>query len=111
MVGREPERDALLDLLETFRRPPGVEVQVYRRRRDDRKRWKYLGFIELDDVDLAYLESVAPDYLSGIAPLEETKATWGGGQYQFRFRWRDERGQKRVVRSRDIAIGGPPWDP
>ena len=43
-------------------------------------------------------------------PGEPGHVRWQRG-YQFRFRWRDERGDVRNVRSRDIAIEGYPRGP
>ena len=111
MGGRPPERDIGLGWWDFFLPPPGVVVQVYRRRGDDREKWKYLGAIELEGVDLADLETAEASDLHDIIPFEETKQAWGGGDYQFRFRWRDEQGMSRPVRSRNGAIEGPPRDP
>ena len=111
MGGRQPEEDIWSAFAHAFPLPPpGVVVQVYRPRSDNPKKWKYLGAIELEGIDLAHLESVTADALEAMVPFEETRQTWGGGKYQFRFRWRDERGLTRPVRSRNAAIAGPPRD-
>ena len=93
--------------LDRFLLPPGMEVQVYRRREDDPKRFQYLGvYLDDWDVQLEDLKSFAAGELDGVAPLEWTRDVWGGGDYQFRFRWRDEWGRKTNVRSRDVSIAG-----
>jgi len=99
----------MLDGLNELPSSPGTEVQIYRRRQDDQNRWEYLGthWDELD-VELGHLENCRPVDLDGIAPLDWTRDNWGGGDYQFRFRWRDERGRRRLIRSRDVSIWGRP---
>ena len=109
MEGKSSERDDLTAFLREVVPPPGVEVQVYRRRQDDPKKWKYLGSVELGiEIELDYLESVSARDLEGLIPNTETKRLWGGGAYQFRFFWRDEEGRKKQKRSQNGDIWGLP---
>ena len=89
--------------------PAGVVIQVYRRRRDDRTKWEYLGLLEPDfQIDLEDLETRHPMELDGLIPFGEAQTRWGGGNYQFRFFWRDEEGKRTQKRSRDWDIAHPP---
>ena len=110
MAGEKPrplDQDFAGDWMDRFGEPPGMEVKVYRRRLDDHKLWEYLGrYGDEYDIQLEDLASRTPDDLGALLPLERTRLEWGGGQYQFRLFWRDEHGQRRMIRSRDQAIEG-----
>lgn len=89
--------------------PPGVEVQVYRQRQDDPKKWEYLGTLDPEfPMSLEELENLHAMELEAAVPFEETRLRWGGGKYQFRLFWRDEGGRKEQKRSRNGEIWGLP---
>lgn len=90
---------------------PGAEVQVYRAREGDRpgKCTEFLETMVLTEwVTLERLTEADGDDLEGMIPIEETQLRWGGGDYQFRFRWRDEDGNVVKRRSRNASIFGRP---
>ena len=94
---------------EWAKQAPGVEVQVYRRRQDDRKRWEYLGILEpTQEVELDFLEVAHREELIDLIPWMEARELWGGGDFQFRFLWRDEEGLRKLKRSRDLSVAGQP---
>ena len=89
--------------------PAGAEVQVYRRRQDDRKRWEYLGRLEVEyEVELDYLEATDAEELYNLIPFGEAQTRWAGGEYQFRFWWRDEEGRRERKGSSNGRIAGQP---
>jgi hypothetical protein len=112
MGGKQRQRNPLPDWAKEVLPPPlppGVEVQVYRQRREDPKRWEYLGTLEAEfPLNLGELETLHAMELEGFVPIEETRLKWGGGEYQFRFIWRDEEGRKEQKRSRNGAVWGSP---
>jgi len=109
MGGKRHKRNPMPDWAKEDLLPAGVEVQVYRRRQDDPKRWEYLGRLEVEvEVKLDFLEAAHAEELYNLIPFVETKEYWGGGEYQFRFWWRDEEGRKELKRSRNGAIWGRP---
>ena len=88
MVEKRPKRNPMPDWAKESlppASPPGVEVQVYRHRQDPRK-----------------------PPLDFLIPFYATQQRWGGGKYEFRFRWRDEEGRKKQIRSRIGHIEGLP---
>ena len=114
---RFSERGSLVEGKQRKRNPmpewakqaPGVEVQVYRRRQDDRKRWEYLGVLEpTQEVELDFLEVAHRAELIDLIPRMEARELWGGGDFQFRFLWRDEEGLRKLKRSRDLSVAGQP---
>ena len=86
-----------------------MEVQVYRRRPEDRKRWEYLGRLHLEyENELEFLKAKEAHGLHNLSPHYETQQRWGGGEYQFRFLWRDEEGRKERKGTSNCGIGGDP---
>lgn len=109
MEGRRRDQEALLAFLREVSPPPGVEVQVYRRRRDEPKKWEYLGFVELNyGTELEFDTEVEKQGRYWLCPLPKTQRIWGGGKYQFRFRWRDELGGKKRKFTKNVDIAGAP---
>jgi hypothetical protein len=107
MGGKDNYRAQLAAFENEFASPPWVLIKVYRRRQDDPTKWKYLSLIELEDeMELEVLESLSAMDLGDLIPLPAIKRRWGGGDYQFRFFWRDEQGRKEQKRSRNVRIGG-----
>jgi hypothetical protein len=46
---------------------------------------------------------------TAVIPAEHVLGVqWGGGRYQFRFRWRDEEGRKKRKWTKNRVIGGDP---
>lgn len=89
--------------------PAGVEVLVYRRCQDDREKWEYLGTLEPEtNIDLDDLGTKTPEELYFLSPHHLTQQRWGGGEYQFRFFWRNEEGRREQKRSSNGEIEGHP---
>lgn len=90
---------------------PCVEVQVYRAREDD-SRGRCTEFLETlclpDWATRERLETDSGHDLEAMIPFETTKSRWGGGDYQFRFQYRDAHGNVLKRRSRNASIEGPP---
>lgn len=111
MGGKQHKRNPIEDWVREVVPPAGVEVQVYRRLQDNPKKWEYLGTLEPESqVELDSLEAADRDELLDRIPFTETKRRWGGGEYQFRFFWRDDEGRKepKPRRTRDMGIDGDP---
>ena len=111
MGDKQRKRDLVTAFLREVVPPAGVEVQVYRYRQDRKKPPEYLGWLESErEVELEFLEAASRDDLLDLIPFPKTKRLWGGGDYQFRFFWRDDEGRKELKprRSRDKGIGGKP---
>ena len=105
MGGKKHKRNPMPDWA---KEAPGVVIQVYRRRRDDRKRWEYLGLIEPEwERDLNFLETAHAEELDELVPFPTTQQRWGGGKYQFRFFWRDEEGRRELKRTRNANMAPP----
>ncbi len=82
---------------------------MYRRRLDDPNRWDYLEYVDSqEEIGVTSLEAAEPDDLQFLIPLSRVQRRWGGGKYQFRFRWRDEEGVREQKRSLNMAIPGQP---
>jgi hypothetical protein len=110
MEGKRPKRNPMPEWAKEEVGPPEAEIQVYRRREDDPKRWEYLGRVAPErEMDLDFLETAHAEELELQLPYELTKELWGGGRYQFRFIWRDEEGHKKTIRTRNGAIWGRPF--
>ena len=107
MEGKRSEQDLVTAFLIEVSPPPGVEVQVYRRRQDDPEKWEYLETLEPEfQGGLDFLKAADRDELLDIIPFPGVQRRWGGGKYQFRFVWRDDEGRKEPKRSRNMRIDG-----
>jgi hypothetical protein len=96
-------------MAEWAKEAPGVEVPVYRPRRDGRKRWEYHGKLDPEfRVDLDSLEAAHREELLDLSPWMEARQHWGGRKHQFRFIWRDEEGRREQKRSRNLLVEGRP---
>ena len=109
MGDKQRKRDLVTAFLREVVPPAGVEVQVYRRCLDDREKWEYLGWLELGvEIGLDDLEAKSVGDLECLIPFPKTRQRWGGGDYQFRFIWRDDEGRREQKRSQNGSIAGDP---
>ena len=113
MGRKKPKRNPTPNWAKEYLPPPppvGVEVQVYRHHQDATRSREYLGKLSPEyQVELDVLETLNAWELDALIPNEETKGTWGGGKYEFRFFWRNEEGGLKQKRSRIGYIAGQPF--
>ena len=87
---------------------PCAELQIYRQTDRLTSGWKFESTFSAEDgaIDPEELKTGEPLYLLGLCPFEFTRSEFGGGDYEFRFRWRDESGEVKCRKSLRVAIEG-----